>query len=179
MKEGVPMNYYQATYSSPIGEITMISNDHALVGLWIEGQNYTLKKFQNIIMKKEETEVLKQTKKWLNSYFKGNKMNIKDLNMEFSGTCFQQKVWQILKEIPYGTTITYGCIAKKLIQEGYKKRMSAQAVGGAVSRNPIAIIIPCHRVLGVNQKLTGYAGGIDKKIALLKIEGILIDEKNR
>lgn len=167
------MNYYQSIYFSPIGKLTLISNEQALVGLWMEGQTHTPKQFEHIPLKKEETEILKQTKKWLNSYFKGNKMDVEGLNLEPTGTFFQQKVWQILKEIPYGTTITYGSIAEKLVQNGYGSRMSAQAVGGAVSRNPIAIIIPCHRVLGVHKNLTGYAGGIDKKIALLKLEGIL------
>ena len=105
---------------------------------------------------------------WLDRYFNGEKPKISELSLAPRGSDFRQEVWKILCEIPYGQTLTYGQIASKI-----SKTMSAQAVGGAVGHNPISILIPCHRVLGANGKLTGYAGGLDKKIELLKLEKIL------
>ena len=116
--------------------------------------------------------VFERTKKWLDSYFSGH-------NPDFTppiclkGTSFQEDVWEILKRIPYGKVISYGAIARQIAEKRGLKRMSAQAVGGAVGRNPIAIIVPCHRVIGSDGSLTGYAGGLDKKTKLLRIEGVL------
>ena len=106
------------------------------------------------------------------SLFKGEKPDIKELSLKPQGSLFRQEVWKLLCEIPYGEVTTYGKIAKVVAQKLHKEKMSGQAVGNAVGHNPISIIIPCHRVVGTSGSLTGYAGGIDKKIALLKHEGV-------
>lgn len=111
-------------------------------------------------------------KKWLDRYFNGEKPKISEIDLSPKGSEFAKKVWEILCKIPYGEVTTYGEIAKKIAKTMNKDKMSAQAVGGAVGHNPISIIIPCHRVVGSNGSLTGYAGGIDKKISLLKHEGV-------
>ena len=153
-------------YSSPLGDMLLASKDEKLIGAWFEGQKYYLANIKENISEKED-ETLINTVNWLDDYFKGNKPAINDLNIAPKGSDFRIKVWEILREIPYGETVTYGEIAKR-ISKGNK--MSAQAVGGAVAHNPISIIIPCHRVIGANGKLTGYAGGIDRKRFLLNHE---------
>ena len=120
----------------------------------------------------DDLEIFISTKQWLDRYFAGDKPNISELALEPSGGEFRKIVWEILCKIPYGETITYGEIAKKVAIKMNKKSMSSQAVGGAVGHNPISIIIPCHRVVGVKGNLTGYAGGIDKKVRLLEHEGV-------
>ena len=151
----------------------MSSNGEALTGLWFDCQ-----KQNSCSLEKEEKNlvnttdhVLKETEKWLNTYFRGIEPDFLPPIM-FDGTKFQETVWDILLSIPYGEIITYGEIADKIAKVRGLDRMSAQAVGSAVSHNPIALIIPCHRVIGKNGNLTGYAGGIDKKIELLKLEGV-------
>ncbi len=159
---------YMCKYESPIGKIILVSDGENLTGLWFEGQKY----FLNLITEQKcDLEIFKKTKKWLDIYFSGKKPE-EEIPINLYGTDFRVKVWNILKEIPYGNVITYGEIAKRLASEKGMKKMSAQAVGAAVSHNPISIIVPCHRVIGNNKNLTGYAGGIDKKIKLLEIEGI-------
>ncbi len=153
-------------YSSPLGDMLLASKDEKLIGAWFVGQKYYLANIKENISEKED-ETLINTVNWLDDYFKGNKPAINDLNIAPKGSDFRIKVWKILCEIPYGKTITYGEIAER-ISKGNK--MSAQAVGGAVAHNPISIIIPCHRVIGANGKLTGYAGGIDRKRFLLNHE---------
>lgn len=160
-------------YQSPLGGITMSSNGEALTALWFDSQ-----KQNSCSLEKEEKNlvnttdhVLKETEKWLNTYFRGIEPNFLPPIL-FDGTKFQETVWDILLSIPYGEIITYGEIADKIAKVRGLDRMSAQAVGSAVSHNPIALIIPCHRVIGKNGNLTGYAGGIDKKIELLKLEGV-------
>lgn len=151
----------------------MSSNGEALTALWFDSQ-----KQNSCSLEKEEKNlvnttdhVLKETEKWLNTYFRGIEPNFLPPIL-FDGTKFQETVWDILLSIPYGEIITYGEIADKIAKVRGLDRMSAQAVGSAVSHNPIALIIPCHRVIGKNGNLTGYAGGIDKKIELLKLEGV-------
>ena len=124
------------------------------------------------MVEKDDILIFDVTKKWLDQYFAGNKPNISELSMAPIGGVFQKSVWKILCQIPYGEVITYGEIAKKMARIMNKTRMSAQAVGGAVGHNPISIIIPCHRVVGSNGSLTGYAGGLQTKIKLLEIEGV-------
>ena len=159
---------YMCKYESPIGKIILVSDGENLTGLWFEGQKY----FLNLITEQKcDLEIFKKTKKWLDIYFSGKNPE-EEIPINLYGTDFRVKVWNILKEIPYGNVITYGEIAKRLASEKGMKKMSAQAVGAAVSHNPISIIIPCHRVIGNNKNLTGYAGGIDKKVKLLEIEGI-------
>ena len=159
---------YINDYASPIGKLTLASDGIYLTGLWIEGQRYygyTLKKDTV----RQQAPVFEAARDWLDAYFAGDAPDL-SLPLAPMGTPFQQQVWQILKEIPYGTTTTYGDIAREVAARLGKPSMSAQAVGGAVGHNPISIIIPCHRVLGANGSLTGYAGGIDRKEWLLCME---------
>lgn len=163
---------YTAYYNSPVGKILLASKDNKLIGLWIEGQKYYLGKLKEKILKKDDEMIFIKTKKWLDKYFDKKKPKISELDLAPSGSEFAQNVWKILCEIPYGKVTTYGEIAKKVAKIMNKNKMSAQAVGGAVGHNPISIIIPCHRVVGSNGNLTGYAGGIDKKIKLLEHENV-------
>lgn len=166
--------FYKTLYSSPIGILSIASDDKEnLAGLWLEGQKYfeqTIKK-TNILVN-NDLEIFYKTKLWLDKYFLGEKPKITELSLKPAGSEFRQRVWQILCEIPYGKVYTYGEIASIIAKEKGLNRMSAQAIGGAVGHNPISIIIPCHRVVGSNGNLTGYAGGIEAKIKLLKHEGV-------
>ena len=161
---------YISKYSSLLGNIVLAADEAGLTGLWFEGQKYFA-----IYLDKEHEEkempIFTKAKEWLDIYFSGKEPDFK-LPLHFIGTPFQNEVWEILCSIPYGKTMTYGEIAKQLVEKRGVKQMSAQAVGGAVGRNEISIIVPCHRVVGTNGSLTGYAGGIDKKIELLKLEKI-------
>ena len=163
---------YTTYYNSPVGKILIASKENKLIGLWIEGQKYYLSKLKSEIQEKKDEEILMKTKKWLDKYFSGEKPEIEQLELAPIGSEFRQKVWKLLCEIPYGEVTTYGKLAKKLAKSMKKETMSAQAIGGAVGHNPISIIIPCHRVVGTNGSLTGYAGGIDKKIKLLELEKV-------
>ena len=167
---------YATKYQAPVGEITLACADNRLVGLWIAGQKYYGGTVTEQLIEKDNVEAFHQTKKWLDRYFAGGNPRLSELKLAPRGTEFQQQVWKILCEIPYGEVITYGDIAKKMAVMSGKKSMSSQAVGGAVGHNPISIIIPCHRVVGAKGNLTGYAGGIDKKKALLKHEGVDITQ---
>lgn len=168
---------YITYYNSILGKLTIASDGENIIGLWIEGQKYfedTIKN-ENII-KKDNLEIFIKTKDWLDRYFRGKRPDIKELKLSPKGSEFRKNVWKILCKIPYGQTITYGKIAKEIAILMNKKSMSAQAVGNAVGHNPISVIIPCHRVIGENGSLTGYAGGIGKKIKLLELENV--DIKN-
>ena len=163
--------YYTTTYTSPVGHIKLASDEKNLIGLWLEEQKYFGSGIKDAMAEKNDLPVLQTAKSWLDSYFKGNKPDISTLPLAPVDGEFRQNVWKILCEIPYGTCITYGDIAKTLTAK-LGKAQSARAVGGAVGHNPISIIIPCHRVVGANGHLTGYAGGVDKKVALLTHEGV-------
>ena len=165
---------YKTYYNSPLGKILLASDGNNLIGLWLEGQKHYLGSIQEEIIVNDELEIFIKTKDWLNRYFKKEQPKINELPLAPRGSEFRQRVWKILCDIPYGEVITYGDIAKKLTIDMNKEHMSAQAVGGAVGHNPISIIIPCHRVIGAGGNLTGYAGGIDKKIKLLELEGVKI-----
>lgn len=161
---------YTSHYQSPIGNILLAADPAGLTGLWFEGQKY----FALCLDKKhEEKEVplFKIAKRWLDIYFSGNEPDFA-VPLHFTGTDFQKEVWEILCAIPYGQLMTYGEIAKQLASKRGLKHMSAQAVGGAVGHNEISVIVPCHRVVGSRGSLTGYAGGIDKKVSLLALEGV-------
>lgn len=158
---------YMCKYKSKIGNIIIVSDGENLTGLWFEGQKYFLNLFDEC---EENLEIFEKTKKWLDIYFSGNEPDF-SIPVLFVGTEFRVKIWNILKEIPYGKVITYGDIAKKIAEEKGIKKMSAQAVGTAVGHNPISIIVPCHRVIGNNNNLTGYAGGLERKKKLLELEG--------
>lgn len=164
---------YTTQYHSPVGKITFAGNENGLIGLWIEGQKYFLGKIKEPMQEKEDLEIFSKTRNWLDRYFHGERPLISEIRLKPEGSVFQKEVWKLLCEIPYGEVTTYGDIAKKVAKKLGKETMSAQAVGGAVGHNPIAIIIPCHRVVGSNGSLTGYAGGIDKKIKLLRHEGFI------
>ncbi len=162
--------HYITTYHSPLGELLLAADDIGLTGLWFEGEKY----YANNLAKnheKKEVPIFGNVKQWLDIYFSGKEPDFMP-PLHIFGTAFQKDVWKILLAIPYGKTTTYGEIATQIAKKRGIARMSAQAVGGAVGRNAISIIIPCHRVVGANGSLTGYAGGIDKKIQLLKYEGV-------
>lgn len=163
---------YYGIYESFLGNITLVADSDNLMGLWIEGQKYFLRNVKGDLIRKEDLSVLVQTKAWLDRYFAKERPNIKELPLAPQGSLFQQTIWNLLCEIPYGTLITYKALAQKAAIMLNKTTMSAQAVGGAVGHNPISIIIPCHRVVGSNGSLTGYAGGMDKKISLLELEEV-------
>lgn len=181
------MQEYTCQYESPLGGITMASDGEALTGLWFDGQKY----FADTLASYHEEKNLPafaQTKKWLDLYFRGKNPDFTP-PLRLKGSEFRRKVWDILLAIPYGETMTYGEIARKLVEEtvgdisavgdgatttrkevGAKQHVCAQAVGGAVGHNPISLIVPCHRVVGADGSMTGYAGGIDKKVKLLELE---------
>ena len=162
------MIVYTCGYQSPLGNILLASDEIGLTGLWFEGQKY----FANTLPKEhipQETPILIEAKRWLDVYFSGEEPNFTP-PLHPTGSPFRQAVWQILLQIPYGQTMTYGEIAGQLAAMQGSAHMSAQAVGGAVGHNEVSIIIPCHRVVGANGSLTGYAGGIRKKIRLLELE---------
>ncbi len=156
-------------YSSPLGGITLASDGTHLIGLWFDGQKYFADTLQNPVQE-EALPIFKDTCRWLDAYFSGKEPSFTP-PIQMRTTPFRKQVWEIMRQIPYGHTMTYGEIADKIVKEKGIKKMSAQAVGGAVGHNSISLIIPCHRVVGANGKLTGYAGGLDKKIYLLKLEG--------
>lgn len=159
---------YTHHYDSPLGGITLASNGTELIGLWFDGEKY----FGDTLPKKYEEKslpIFEQVVRWLDIYFSGKVPKFTPpLLMET--TPFRKAVWEIMLTIPYGKTMTYGEIADRIAKQKGLSKMSAQAVGGAVGHNSISLIIPCHRVVGTNGSLTGYAGGIDKKVRLLTLE---------
>ena len=159
---------YRASYLSPLGAITLASDGKALTGLWFDGQKYFGSTLP-VETKQGDCPVFAQAKRWLDSYFAGEKPDFTP-PLHPVGSAFQQAVWALLLEIPYGETTTYGTLARKLAEKQGLTHMSAQAVGGAVGHNDISLIIPCHRVVGASGSLTGYADGVDKKIKLLELE---------
>ena len=159
---------YTAHVPSPLGGILLVSDGDALCGLYFEGQKHYPSEL--VAEEKEDAPVFEKTLSWLEQYFAGKKPEA-DIPLHFDGTTFQQSVWELLREISYGETVSYGELAGKL-EEQIGKPCSARAIGGAVGRNPVAIIVPCHRVLGADGSLTGYAGGVERKKRLLEIEGI-------
>lgn len=173
MKRNINKKIYSTQYNSPLGNILLASDGKNLIGLWIEEQKYFVDNFEvETMIIKDNLEIFIKTKKWLDRYFKLEKPSISELELAPIGSEFRTSVWKILCDIPYGETTTYGEIAKIMAKKLNKNSMSAQAIGNAVGHNPISIIIPCHRVVGKDGNLTGYAGGIDKKIKLLELEGV-------
>ena len=158
--------YHSTTYHSPVGVITLACSGGSLAGLWNEGQKYHGGSIPEAMAAKDDMPIFHQTKQWLDRYFAGGQPKPSELPLAPIGSAFRQSVWEALCKIPYGEVVTYGGIAQQL---GCK---SSQAVGGAVGHNPISIIIPCHRVVGANGSLTGYAGGVRTKIRLLELEGV-------
>ena len=197
---------YRSIYSSPLGKILILFHEESLLGLYFEGQkefnvlikNEEVKIFddgKNFEIKDKnlrgeslgheknkvygekicDDKILGETKKWLDLYFSGEEP-IFTPKLKLEGTEFRRDVWKILLEIPYGETLTYKEITNKLVASGKYERMSSQAVGGAVGHNPISIIVPCHRVVGTSGSLTGYAGGLHRKVRLLELEGIDVNK---
>ena len=167
--------YYKAYYESPVGRLTLVSDEENLIGLWMEGQKY----FESTLPAAERQQneqlsagspVLSAAENWLDRYFAGEKPAISELPLAPAGSAFRQQVWKLLCEIAYGEVVTYGELAGRLADQLGREKMSAQAIGGAVGHNPISIIIPCHRVVGADGSLTGYAGGVERKAWLLELE---------
>jgi methylated-DNA-[protein]-cysteine S-methyltransferase len=164
---------YSSLYSSPIGWLTLASDGENLTGLWMEDQKYFGSTIKGDIIEKDELKVFALVKNWLNRYFAGEKPDLAALSLAPQGSEFRQNVWKLLCEIPYGETTTYGRLGEKMAVLLDRERVPARAIGGAVGHNPISIIIPCHRVVGSTGSLTGYAGGLEKKIKLLELEGVV------
>lgn len=161
---------YTNHFDSPIGNLLLAADDVGLTGLWFDGSKYYADCLDSE-QEERDTPILEQAKEWLTIYFSGREPRFLP-PIHMMGTPFQLDVWTILQEIPYGKTTTYGQIAKEIARQKGIPRMAAQAIGGAVGRNNISIIIPCHRVVGAKGNLTGYGGGLDKKTALLALEKI-------
>lgn len=162
---------FTQTYDSPLGEILLAADDQGLTGLWFAGQKHFAAGLADADERTErETPVLAEAKRWLDVYFTGREPDFLP-PLHPVGTAFQLAVWDTLLQIPYGQTTTYGSIARQLAEQCGGEQTSARAVGSAVGRNHVSLIIPCHRVVGSNGSLTGYAGGIDRKVQLLQLEG--------
>lgn len=161
---------YTAAYQSSVGDVLLAADETGLTGLWFEGE-----KFYALSLDPEheerETPIFATTRRWLDIYFSGHEPDFMP-PVHMIGSEFRRCVWELLLRIPYGTTVTYGDLARLVARRRGLRRMSAQAVGGAVGHNEISIIVPCHRVVGTNGSLTGYAGGVDKKRRLLELEGV-------
>ena len=157
--------YVKMLYSSPIGILSLVADNHYLFGIWVEEESDFERELpEKAVTVVEGHPILNQIISYLDTYFKGQDPDLSELPLAPIGTDFEKKVWSYLREIPFGTTVTYGQIAKDL------SVASAQAVGGAVGRNPWSILVPCHRVLGANKRLTGYAAGLERKAWLLNHE---------
>lgn len=160
-------------YDSPLGTMLLAADETGVTGVWFAGQKYFARTLEADAREETGTlpapSALDAARRWLDEYFSGREPDF-SVPLHLTGTAFQQSVWAMLRAIPYGTTVTYGEIARRLAAERGVSRISAQAVGGAVGRNPVSVIVPCHRVVGADGGLTGYAGGLDKKQKLLALE---------
>ncbi len=165
-----------AHYPSPVGELLLASDGQNLTGLWLAGQKFFAATAEKMSEENPDLAVLRQTREWLDRYFCGEKPRGGELPLAPQGSAFRQAVWKILLEIPYGAVRTYGEIAEEIAGKNHRSGMSSQAIGGAVGHNPISLIIPCHRVVGAGGSLTGYAGGLAKKIRLLEHEGVDVSQ---
>lgn len=157
-----------AVYLSPLGKILLAAEEEQITGLWFWGQKHFPQRLEGAPLT-QGCPVLEQAKRWLCRYFAGERPEPFQ-QLLLRGTPFQREVWQLLRQIPYGETVTYGELSKVLAGRRGVPRFSAQAVGGAVGRNPISLLVPCHRVVGAGGSLTGYAGGLERKRRLLELE---------
>ncbi len=157
---------------SPLGSLILAEQDNALAGLWFEGQRYFFHPFQKERTQWTEHPVFQQTEDWLKRYFAQGRPDPNELPLKLVGSDFQKLVWHQLLKIPYGTCVSYGALAQAAAAVLQRSSMAAQAVGSAVGHNPISIVIPCHRIIGSDGNLTGYAGGIERKLQLLKLEQV-------
>lgn len=164
-------------YNSPLGQLTLASDGTALTGLWMEGQKYFGASLGPAPVPRDDLPVFTQTREWLDRYFAGDRPAPFPLSP--AGSPFRQVVWQILTQIPLGQVATYKEVAQQAAVQLGRPSMSGQAVGGAIAHNPISILIPCHRVVGSGGSLTGYAGGIDRKLWLLAHEGVDVSRFTR
>ena len=175
--------FFHARYDSPLGEIGLLSDDNSLLALWFDTQTPVIPDGPLVDLSRhgKDVPILRAACDWLDRYFVGDRPSITDLSLAPVGTAFRHRVWQLLVRIPYGETTTYGAIAREMaIPNGLSKptaanglsKPAARAVGGAVGSNPLALIIPCHRVVGAGGKLTGYGGGLELKKRLLLHEGV-------
>ncbi|MBE7017119.1 MAG: methylated-DNA--[protein]-cysteine S-methyltransferase [Ruminococcaceae bacterium] len=153
---------------SPLGEILLASDGEAITGLWFS-DCYSA----NGLVRDDSLPIFSLTRTWLEKYWAGKAPDPQEIPISLSGSPFALAVWEELKTIPYGETVSYGEIARRLAPKSPSGKMSAQAVGGAVGKNPISIIVPCHRVIGSGGKMVGYDGGLHRKTALLKLEGAI------
>ena len=160
---------YTQHYDSPLGEITLASDGEALVGLWFDGRGRFGDDLGDEALERD-LPVFAETRRWLDVYFSGREPGFIP-QLRLKGTPFRKAVWEILLTIPYGETVTYGEVAARIARQQGVRRMSAQAVGGAVGHNPVPLIVPCHRVVGAGGNLTGYGCGLDIKAGLLRLEG--------
>lgn len=165
-------NYYSILPDSPLGRLYLTAREESLSGLWFSGEVQEEMLIQRGLKRQEDIPVFVQAKDWLAGYFRGDAPDPAGLVLKPQGSRFQRMIWEMLLEIPYGQVTTYGWLAQRAGEMLNKPKMSAQAVGGAVGKNPISIIIPCHRVMGAGGNLTGYGGGLDRKLWLLKREGV-------
>lgn len=166
---------YAVHYRSLVGDLTIAGDGTSITGLWLDGQKYfaaSVRGQMEEIRDMERFPAFAAARDWLDRYFAGGRPDAGELPLKPSGSEFRQQVWKLLREIPYGGVVTYKELAEIMAEKMGRTTMSAQAVGQAVSHNPISIIIPCHRVIGKSGSLTGYAGGIDRKVWLLKHEGV-------
>lgn len=167
------MLYYKKV-ASPLGEITLRSDGEALTGLWFaDDKHYGAKDIAGAAL--ADLDIFTQAEDWLAEYFAGREPKV-SVPLKLQGSEFQMQVWRLLQDIPYGKLVTYGDIAKKIAAQKGVARMSAQAVGGAVGHNPLCIIVPCHRVVGANGSLTGYGGGMWRKVRLLELEKVAMSK---
>ena len=160
------------SYPSPVGKLTLAARDGALIGLWIEGQKYFGNGLSGERRENSSEPVLDAAKDWLSRYFAGEKPSPDELPLCPMGSSFRQGVWELPRQIPYGELATYGSLARQMAEKMHRPGLAGQAIGGAVGHNPISIIIPCHRVVGSDGSLTGYAGGLEAKVKLLQNEGV-------
>lgn len=159
---------YTSHYASPLGGMLLAADDAGLTGLWFEGQKHFARRLDDA-HEERALPLFDETKRWLDQYFSGREPDFTP-PLHLLGTAFEREVWAILRAVPYGRTTPYGEIAAQLAKRRGLAHMSAQAVGGAVGRNPVSVIVPCHRVLGADGSLTGYAGGLERKRRLLALE---------
>ena len=169
--------FYSTDYASPVGPLRIASDGDSIIGLWLaDGHKYLPVNVVGEGEVRDDLPVLAAAVNWLECYFNKQRPSITELPLKPEGSTFRQEVWEILCDIPYGEWITYGEIARQMASRRGKVKMSAQAVGGAVGHNPISIVIPCHRVIGTNGNLTGYGGGIERKVQLLEHEGVDVSQ---
>ncbi|MDO5597744.1 MAG: methylated-DNA--[protein]-cysteine S-methyltransferase [Acidaminococcus sp.] len=158
-------------YESPLGTVILTADDQGLTRLYFQGAPDAPEGLENQLPKAQDDEFIQEGKHWLHGYFEGRHLGWRP-PLHLKGSEFQNQVWKALLTIPYGQTVSYGDVAKEVARERHMEKMSARAVGGAVGSNPVCLIVPCHRVVGAGGSLTGYGGGLQRKVKLLELEGV-------